>query len=58
MAKRRKASGTKKQVAVGVDPAAYKRLVKAADEFHAAVLAIAAVCVGGPKKTRKRRKPR
>ena len=56
--RRRKASGTKGgKVGVTVDQATYNRLVKAADEFHAAIVAVAAVCTGkGGKKPPKRRK--
>ena len=62
--RRRKAGGTrggsKKDVGLRVDQATYNRLVKAADEFHAAIVAVAAVCTGkkGPHKPPKRRRKR
>ena len=43
---------------VKVDSATFNRLIKASDEFHAAIIAVAAVCTGRPLKPRKRRKPR
>jgi hypothetical protein len=55
---RRKASSTKKEVGVRLDPTAYKRLLKAASEFTQSIVNIASG--GGPKKKgrpRKRRKP-
>jgi len=61
--RRRKAGGTrggsKKDVGLRVDQATYNRLLKAADEFHSAIVAIAAVCTGkSPKKPPKRRRKR
>ena len=61
MAKRRKAGGkrggSKKEVGLPVDQATYNRLLKAADEFHAAIVAVAACCTGkGGRKPPKRRK--
>ena len=59
--RRRKGSGStggsKKDVGLRLDSATYKRLIKAADEFHAAIVAVAAVCVDkGGRKPPKRRK--
>jgi hypothetical protein len=62
--RRRKATGTtggasKKDVGLRLDPAIHQRLLKAAAEFNAAIVAVAAVCVDkGRKKPRKRKKPR
>ena len=58
--RRRKATGTtQRDVSVRLDRATYNRLIKAADEFSAAIVAVAAVCVDrGPKRPRKRRQAR
>ena len=58
--RRRKASSTKKEVGVRLDPVAYKRLLQAATEFTQSVVNMATGGGGGPKKKRrprKRRKP-